>query len=126
MTTYIVKRTPLADCPVATLSVWERTTAANNHGTTHSFPRDGGGWKLWGRLGTNWLTPELEAMPMGAPERQTAVWDYFQGLYAKAYRVILAAYPELNDPNVCQVRDLGTIEIPGRHPAEVKTVELAD
>lgn len=127
MTTYLVKLTPIGG-RLASLSVWEPERHDNakdgRHGTIQSFPREGGGWKYWGRLGTNWLTPEIEAMPMGTEERRRAVWDYFQWLYAKAYAIILAAYPELNDPNVCQVRDLGMIEISGKHPAEVKAVEF--
>ena len=48
----------------------------------------------YGRLGSEQLPAELEALPICTDERMAAVTAWMAGVYANAYRVIEAAYPE--------------------------------
>lgn len=49
--------------------------------------------RWYGRVGTDRLPPELDALPAMSLERSRAVDDWHAGLYDDAYRLIVAAFP---------------------------------
>jgi len=58
-----------------------------------------------GRVGTEWLTPDLAALPAFTDERYKAVKAYHEMNYERAYAAILAEYPHLKGAR----RDMGEI-----------------
>lgn len=52
-----------------------------------------------GQIGTERLTPALEALPARSPERFEAVMAYFDRNHEQAYRYIVEAFPEAGGGN---------------------------
>jgi hypothetical protein len=69
-----------------------------------------GGW--WGRLGTDRLPADLDALPAMSDERIAAVVAWHDALYATAYALIRRAFPELNEVGARE--SMGEITTTGR------------
>lgn len=71
-----------------TYSAWAPSSLTGNHGTISTID---GAW--YGRLGTERLPADLEALPAMTEQRSTAVRAWQNTRYEAAYEAILEAFP---------------------------------
>ena len=89
----IVRKTQIAGGGNWTsFSVWEPTSVGGSGGHSHSTITTIDG-KWYGRLGTQALPAELDALPALTNERIDAVQAHYDRLYLEAYTLIETAFP---------------------------------
>lgn len=98
-----VRKTRIIGTRCVVYSAWEPSSLLGKHGTvtTNAY----GDWI--GRVGTRAISPEVEKMKGGSPERCAAVDAHHKAQYEEAYAAIIARYPEAAEGR----RDMGEIEI---------------
>lgn len=79
-------------CPVSVTlvcySAWEPSSYSGPHSTVMSFAG-----KVYGKVGTKRIPPELEALPAYSMERANAVSRWYNEQKEAAYAAIIAKYP---------------------------------
>jgi hypothetical protein len=99
---YLVQRYRILGTPCFVYQAWAPIPGLVFGGPYSTITSDGGDW--WGRLGTERLGPDLDALPRGE-ERVAAVRAWQQANDDRAYAIILRAFPEAAEGR----RDMGEI-----------------
>ena len=88
-----VRRTRIIGTRLDIYSAWEPSTPFGGHSTITSEETPEG-VKWFGRVGTERLPKELDALPARSEARFTAVREWQRNRYRRAYELIVAAFPE--------------------------------
>lgn len=84
----VVKKYSVAATDLLVYDAWEPSAIMGRHSTITTIE---GRW--YGRVGTRYLTPDVEALPPG-DERSRVVGKWHEDQYEEAYRLIIQAFPE--------------------------------
>ncbi|MBA7608583.1 hypothetical protein ES703_15761 [subsurface metagenome] len=85
----VVKKYSVATTNLIVYEAWEPSAIMGRHTSITSIDSE---W--YGRIGTRYLSPELEKLPAGSEERLRAVGKWHHEQYEEAYKLIIQAFPE--------------------------------